>query len=151
MRQFQIERIVHRRAVFDHDNAVAQFRHRLFQFGPGAVDMEHLRTVMRRHDGIGRVAHHGELVIGLSTLQRALKVGERVYTIGSPRGLQRSLGEGLVAGLRNREGLRLIQTGAAAAPGSSGGGLFDAAGNLVGITTFAIGGEQVNFAIAAAD
>jgi hypothetical protein len=81
----------------------------------------------------------------------SLKVGERVYTIGSPRGLQRSLGEGLVAGLRNREGLRLIQTGAAAAPGSSGGGLFDAAGNLVGITTFAIGGEQVNFAIAAAD
>ena len=81
----------------------------------------------------------------------SLKVGERVYTIGSPRGLQRSLGEGLVAGLRNREGLRLIQTGASAAPGSSGGGLFDAAGNLVGITTFAIGGEQVNFAIAAAD
>jgi S1-C subfamily serine protease len=81
----------------------------------------------------------------------SLKVGERVYTIGSPRGLQRSLGEGLVAGLRNRDGLRLIQTGAAAAPGSSGGGLFDAAGNLVGITTFAIGGEQVNFAIAAAD
>ena len=81
-----------------------------------------------------------------------LKVGERVYTIGSPRGLQRTLGEGLISGLRARKGLKLVQTGAPASPGSSGGGLFDAQGNLVGITSFALGGgEQMNFAIAASE
>jgi len=82
----------------------------------------------------------------------SLKVGERVYTIGSPRGLQRTLGEGLISGLRARKGLKLVQTGAPASPGSSGGGLFDAQGNLVGITSFALGGgEQMNFAIAASE
>ncbi len=81
-----------------------------------------------------------------------LKVGERVYTIGAPRGLQRTLGEGLVSGLRTQKGLKLIQTSAVMAPGSSGGGLFDVHGNLVGVTTFALGsGEQMNFAIAAAE
>lgn len=81
-----------------------------------------------------------------------LRVGERVYTIGTPRGLQRTLGEGLISGLRTQKGLDLVQTSATMAPGSSGGGLFDSHGNLIGVTTFALGsGEQMNFAIAATE
>ena len=47
---------------------------------------------------------------------------------------------------------RYLQTTAAISPGSSGGGLFDASGNLVGITTMTLRGTQnINFAIPAED
>ncbi|MGE5505361.1 MAG: trypsin-like peptidase domain-containing protein [Actinomycetota bacterium] len=79
-----------------------------------------------------------------------LKVGETVYSLGAPRGLEATLGQGLVSGMRRVKGMRYVQTTAPIAPGSSGGGLFDSAGNLVGITTFQLGAAQgLNFAIAA--
>jgi S1-C subfamily serine protease len=79
-------------------------------------------------------------------------VGEKVYTIGNPSGLTSTLGEGLVSGLRSQEGVRYVQTSAPISPGSSGGGLFDERGNLLGITTFKIeDAENLNFAIAAED
>src|SRR2546430_3551264 len=46
-------------------------------------------------------------------------------SIGSPEGLELTLSEGLISGLREFEKARLIQTSAAISPGSSGGGLFD--------------------------
>ena len=81
-----------------------------------------------------------------------IEVGEKVYTIGNPSGLESTLGEGIVSGLRGDGGVRYVQTSAPISPGSSGGGLFDAHGNLLGITTFKIGdAENLNFAIAAED
>ena len=81
-----------------------------------------------------------------------LKVGEAVYGLGAPKGLDLSLSDGLVSQLREVRGTRLIQTNAAISPGSSGGGLFDSEGNLVGIMTLKIADESVEgigFAIAA--
>lgn len=79
-----------------------------------------------------------------------VKVGERVFTIGTPRGLELTLAEGIISSKRVKEGERLLQTSAPISRGSSGGGLFDAQGNLVGITTFMIRDAQnINFAIAA--
>lgn len=81
-----------------------------------------------------------------------LVVGEKVYTIGNPSGLVSTLGEGLVSGLRTEQGVRYVQTSAPISPGSSGGGLFDERGNLLGITSFKIeDAENLNFAIAAED
>jgi len=79
-----------------------------------------------------------------------LKVGERVFAIGAPDGLELSLSDGLIAALRHENGVLLVQTTAPISKGSSGGGLFDAQGRLVGITTFYLSGSQnLNFAIAA--
>ena len=79
-----------------------------------------------------------------------LKVGEKVYSVGAPIGLERTLGEGIISGLRKLETCKLIQTSAQISSGSSGGGLFDARGNLIGITTFLLREAQnINFAIAA--
>ena len=82
-----------------------------------------------------------------------LAVGERVFAIGAPRALERTLTEGLVSGLRTGPGRNMIQTSAPLSPGSSGGGLFDDRGNLLGITTLASlpGSQNLNFAIAASD
>lgn len=77
-----------------------------------------------------------------------LAVGERVYAIGSPEGLELTISEGLISGLRDFDKGLVIQTSAAISPGSSGGGLFDAQGRLVGITTFYLKeGQSLNFAL----
>jgi serine protease Do len=81
-----------------------------------------------------------------------LRVGEQVYTIGSPSAIESTLGQGIVSGLRTVAGRHLVQTTAAISPGSSGGGLFDSAGNLIGITSFLLKNSQgSNFAIAIED
>ena len=76
-----------------------------------------------------------------------LKVGVPVYAVGAPQGLERSLSDGIVAQLRGGPP-PLIQTTAAISPGSSGGGLFDGEGRLVGLTTLYVeGGQSLNFAM----
>ncbi len=82
-----------------------------------------------------------------------LAVGERVFAIGAPVGLERTLSDGLLSGLRHQPGRNLVQTSAAISPGSSGGGLFDDRGNLIGITTMQLVGtvQNLNFAVAAGD
>jgi S1-C subfamily serine protease len=90
-------------------------------------------------------------VHGLAGLQAAtfgdsmnLRVGDGVLAIGNPFGLEGSLTLGVVSGigreLPGRLGApnlqrNLVQFDAAVNPGSSGGGLFDNSGRLVGIVT----------------
>jgi serine protease Do len=64
-----------------------------------------------------------------------IEVGEKVFAIGNPLGLERTVTDGLVS-TKNRafEGLVYIQTNAAINPGNSGGPLFNLAGEVVGVT-----------------
>lgn len=79
---------------------------------------------------------------------RNLRVGRRVFALGAPLGLDLTLSEGIVSGLRPHQDAAFIQVTAPISPGSSGGALFDEAGELVGITTFgALMGQNVNFAV----
>ena len=80
-----------------------------------------------------------------------LVIGEEVYAIGAPQGLELSLSRGIVAQLRGVKGKApIFQTDAAISPGSSGGGLFNEDGELVGITTFGDKERQgLNFAMPA--
>ncbi|MBQ0959001.1 serine protease, partial [Ideonella sp. 4Y11] len=78
----------------------------------------------------------------------SLRVGQKVYAIGSPRGLDLTLSDGLVSSLRETPEGTLIQTSAPISPGSSGGGLFTEDGLLVGIVTFQVrDGQNLNFAV----
>jgi len=79
----------------------------------------------------------------------SLRVGEAVYAIGNPSGLERTLSNGLVSAKRQHNLVKVIQTNTEISGGSSGGALFDQFGNLVGITSFGLkGAEGLNFAIA---
>jgi S1-C subfamily serine protease len=81
-----------------------------------------------------------------------LHVGEPVFSIGAPVGLEQSYGQGIISGLRDFEGVDMVQNSAPSWHGSSGGGLFDARGNLVGITTaISATAPNLNFSIAAQD
>lgn len=79
-----------------------------------------------------------------------LEIGDRVYAIGTPRGFSLTLSDGLVSGFRDLGGTRLIQSTAPISNGSSGGGLFDGKGRLVGVTTMFLANSQaMNFAVPA--
>ena len=73
---------------------------------------------------------------------RGLKVGQKVFAIGNPFGLDWTLTTGIIsaldralAGEAGRPIEHLIQTDAAINPGNSGGPLLDSAGRLIGINT----------------
>ena len=76
--------------------------------------------------------------------------GDHVFAIGAPQGLELTLSDGLISGLREINGIALLQTTAPISPGSSGGGLFNDSGQLVGITSFqSRSGQNLNFAVPA--
>ena len=85
-------------------------------------------------------------------MSKELEVGQPVFAIGSPRGLEHTISRGIVSALREmkEEMGNLVQTDAAISPGSSGGGLFDSEGRLAGIITFGFKDAQnLNFALPA--
>jgi serine protease Do len=81
----------------------------------------------------------------------ALSVGERVFAIGSPLGLERTVTEGILSTkTRPLGGALYLQTTAQINPGNSGGPLFNMAGEVVGVTNMKITfGEGLGFAIPA--
>lgn len=80
----------------------------------------------------------------------SVRIGQRVYAVGNPEGLELTLTEGLVSAIRNVGKHQLIQTSAPYTHGSSGGGLFDSEGELVAITSAGVKeGLGLNFAIPA--
>lgn len=76
-----------------------------------------------------------------------LRVGQQVFAISSPRGLELSLTDGLISALRVEPGseLPIIQSSTPVSAGSSGGGLFDSTGRLVGVIK-SVAGQTENFA-----
>jgi S1-C subfamily serine protease len=60
----------------------------------------------------------------------AVEIGETVYAIGSPVGLEGTFSNGIVSGFRSIGGQRLIQITAPISPGSSGGPVADSQGRL---------------------
>ncbi len=75
--------------------------------------------------------------------------GDSVFAIGNPLGLERSVSQGIVSTRnRNFEGLAYIQTTAQINPGNSGGPLFNARGEVIGVTNMKLAfGEGLGFAI----
>ena len=79
----------------------------------------------------------------------ALSVGERVFAVGSPLGLERTVTEGILSTkTRQLQGELYLQTTAQINPGNSGGPLFNLGGEVVGVTNMKITfGEGLGFAI----
>ena len=82
-------------------------------------------------------------------MEQKLDIGQTVFAIGNPLGLERTLSQGVISTTqRTFDGLAYIQTDAAINPGNSGGPLFNTRGEVIGITNMGIlGGEALGFAI----
>jgi len=100
-------------------------------------------------DGDGHVVTNYHVIVDFkrppavpASTSRDLKVGQKVFAIGNPFGLDWTLTTGIVSALdrslNEEKGTtidHLIQTDAAINPGNSGGPLLDSAGELIGINT----------------
>lgn len=77
-------------------------------------------------------------------------VGEDVYTIGSPKGLEKTFSTGVVSGLRHLDGRDLIQITTPISHGSSGGPVLNSKGEVIGLATAMLDeGQNLNFAVSA--
>ncbi|MFQ6538182.1 MULTISPECIES: trypsin-like peptidase domain-containing protein [Aphanothece] len=94
----------------------------------------------------------GGLIADHPPAARPPRVGEEVIAIGHPHGLEYSLTRGVVSGLDRRiDGQAYLQIDAAINPGNSGGPIYNASGELVGLSTCSrVESEGINFAIPAA-
>ena len=77
-----------------------------------------------------------------------MQLGDEVLLVGAPQGLEQTVSSGLISGIRLDNGVRVLQTSAAASHGSSGGPLLNRSGDAIGVMSFKlVNGENLNFAI----
>jgi S1-C subfamily serine protease len=77
-----------------------------------------------------------------------ITIGEEIIAIGNPAGLEGTVSNGIVSGIRKSEGFKLIQITAPISPGSSGGPVFNSTGKVIGVATAYLDiGQNLNFAM----
>lgn len=127
------------------------------------MDLVHKGDTIKYSDIIG-VDVEKDLVImkiesgaypNIKLSDKGTKVGQKVYAIGSPMGLENTMSEGIVSGNRTEIGkkkMNLVQITAQLSPGSSGGAVLNFLGELIGISSMGMReGNDLNFAIPVAD
>jgi hypothetical protein len=76
------------------------------------------------------------------------EIGDRIYAVGNPKGLNGTFSEGIISGFRDLASNKLIQITAPISPGSSGGPVINTSGQVIGIAFASyIEGQNLNFAI----
>jgi S1-C subfamily serine protease len=76
------------------------------------------------------------------------EVGEHVLVLGSPLGLEHTVTDGMVSAIRSIKGRgEFLQISAPISPGSSGGPVVNLKGQVIGIATFQVKGQNINFAV----
>lgn len=74
--------------------------------------------------------------------------GESVFAIGNPEGLEKTISQGIVSGLRVQDGRSLIQVTSPISHGSSGGPILNASGQVIGVAVGMLeDGQNLNFAV----
>ena len=76
------------------------------------------------------------------------EVGEHVVVLGSPLGLEQTVSDGMVSAIRTvPDRGEFLQISAPISPGSSGGPVVNMTGQVIGIVTFQVRGQNINFAV----
>ena len=79
-----------------------------------------------------------------------INIGDAIYAIGNPIGLEGTFSQGIVSGVRALGPDRILQITAPISPGSSGGPVLDQTGTVVGVSVMSVvSGQNLNFAIPA--
>lgn len=81
-------------------------------------------------------------------------IGGEVFTVGAPQGFEWTISRGIVSGLRNLDGIKVVQTDASISPGNSGGPLISLkTGKVLGVNTMVWAearSQNINFAVSSA-
>ncbi len=76
------------------------------------------------------------------------EIGEKIYAVGNPKGLNGTFSEGIISGIRDLTTNQVLQITAPISPGSSGGPVLNSSGQVVGIAFASFSeGQNLNFAI----
>lgn len=106
-----------------------------------------------RDGDLVRVAidHQGDKISPLPLGTSFPEVGERIFVIGTPLGLEKTVSDGIVSAVREIPGFgKVIQLTAPISRGSSGSPVVNMKGEVVGVATFfVVAGQNLNFAIPA--
>ncbi len=105
-----------------------------------AVDPERDLVVLK-------IAVAGGPVLALGNSD-AVQVGESVYAVGNPQGLEGTFSQGVVSSIREVGIDQILQITAPISPGSSGGPVLNSKGAVIGVSVATFrGGQNLNFAI----
>ena len=120
------------------------------------------RVVHKEVEIIATAPFHDLVVLKLKNLdtqitpvvfapEEKLNIGETIFAIGNPLGLERTVTEGVLSQThRNFGGILYLQVDAPVNPGNSGGPLFNARGQAIGVINMGVPTmEGLNFAIPA--
>lgn len=84
----------------------------------------------------------------LSLSSAAAVPGEQVYAIGNPEGLQNTISQGIVSGIRQIDDHDLLQVTCPISHGSSGGPILNSGGEVIGVAVGMLeDGQNLNFAV----
>lgn len=77
-----------------------------------------------------------------------VQVGDTIYAVGNPRGLQGTFSDGIISSIRSDANGKILQMTAPISPGSSGGPVLNEKGNVIGVSFMSFrDGQNLNFAI----
>lgn len=108
--------------------------------GISAVDTERDLVVLKISG-----ARAPALTLGNS---ESVQVGETIYAVGNPQGLEGTFSQGIVSSIREVGTEKILQITAPISPGSSGGPVLSGNGEVVGVSVATFrGGQNLNFAI----
>ena len=142
--------------VVTNDHVVANAREVAVRLGSGEVLQAQVIGAAPNYDlAVLRISGARSLPPPVAVGTSAdLKVGQAVFAIGNPFGLDQSLSTGVISALKRRlparngrEIANMIQTDAAINPGNSGGPLLDSAGRVIGVNTAIISPSGSNAGI----
>lgn len=135
----------------------------------GEIEVEFWSGSESKHFGIAEVVAYDEdsdlaildvpaaRNIGVQTLSlinenETVEIGETVYALGNPEGLERTFSPGIVsAQIRSSDKLARVQISAPISHGSSGGPIINSKGKVIGVAVSTMEeGQNLNFAVPAA-
>lgn len=111
-------------------------------------DIEGITAIDPQRDlVILKVSTLGQRVLSLGDSD-TVQVGESVYAVGNPKGLEGTFSQGIISSIREVGTDKLLQITAPISPGSSGGPVLNRTSDVIGVSVATFhGGQNLNFAI----
>ncbi|MDR3539973.1 MAG: cell wall-binding repeat-containing protein [Desulfosporosinus sp.] len=113
------------------------------------LDVTNISGYDPKYDAVVLQVNAKDLQPAKFSLSSTAQIGDEIYTLGNPLGLEDTISDGLISTIhRVVNGETYIQISAPISPGSSGGALINEQGEVIGITTAGLtDGQDLNFAI----
>jgi len=126
---------------------VANAGNPVLSVGPVRIPLTVVRTDEKNDLAVLKV--EADLTSNALTLStESVTPGEQVFAIGNPEGLEKTISQGIVSGVRKHDDRDLIQITTPISHGSSGGPILNGKGEVVGVAVGMLGeGQNLNFAV----